>query len=71
VGEPALTCILVLRATPYHEINKPFPRYGHLSIIVHVGGSHITPRGDGCLGVEACGEVDVTTGTCSAGSWMR
>jgi hypothetical protein len=25
------------------------------------------PRGDGCLGAEACGKVDVTTGTCSLG----
>jgi hypothetical protein len=37
----------------------------------NVGVSHIIPLGDGCLGVEACGKVDVTTGTCSAGSWIR
>jgi hypothetical protein len=32
---------------------------------------HPPPRKDGCLGVEACGEVDVMTGTRSSGSWRR
>jgi hypothetical protein len=29
------------------------------------------PRGDCCLGVEACGEADVATGACSLGTWKR
>jgi hypothetical protein len=32
---------------------------------------YITPHGDGCLGAEACGEVDVMTGTRSVGRWRR
>jgi hypothetical protein len=35
-----------------------------------VGGFHITPpSGECCLGIEACGEANAETGTCSLCSW--
>jgi hypothetical protein len=37
----------------------------------HVGRPHHPPLGDCCLGVEACGEGYVATGTRSSGTWRQ
>jgi hypothetical protein len=40
----ALEPIVALVCYHGHGINKPFPGYGHLSIVSHVGGPHILLR---------------------------
>jgi hypothetical protein len=39
---PLVKCYGIVALVPYqgNEINKLFPRYGHLSIVGHVGGTH-------------------------------